>query len=435
MASESDDLDTENYENQEDDLEKTLMLAAANADRRLTSTSISSEDEKTDEKPEEEIYPPIKKAKIEIAHETTSSPKCLEQPGEHSKVVAQHYNALEEKGLDERLKSRIFYMRNFNNWIKSRLINEYLTKVRDGKSYGAHTKVLDMCCGKGGDLLKWRKGNIHHLICSDIASVSVEQCESRYKYMFERNNQGYNNRQQKFTAEFIPADLTKSRLREKYQDKTIELDLVSCQFSFHYSFESLQQAECMLQNASECLKPGGYFIGTIPDANELVARQRKSGQTTFGNAIYNVTFRCDTDKPPIFGAKYDFHLEGVVDCPEFLVHFPTFVKLAAKFGLKLVSKERFDEYYNRMKDDGMPLLIKMQGLETYPPRNGEELVGLAQGDYEHAEEFINNSKYDNMKIGTLSKSEWEAATLYLTFAFQKQKRIGWTKEGKPEYAI
>jgi mRNA (guanine-N7-)-methyltransferase len=50
----------------------------------------------------------------------------------------------------------------------------------------------------------------------------------------------------------------------------MELDLVSCQFSFHYCFESLPQAENMVRNAAECLRPGGYFIGTIPDAYEIV---------------------------------------------------------------------------------------------------------------------------------------------------------------------
>lgn len=60
------------------------------------------------------------------------------------------------------------------------------------------------------------------------------------------------------------------RLREKYKDASLQLDLVSCQFAFHYSFESLPQAECMLKNASESLRPGGYFIGSIPNAKELV---------------------------------------------------------------------------------------------------------------------------------------------------------------------
>jgi len=50
----------------------------------------------------------------------------------------------------------------------------------------------------------------------------------------------------------------------------MQVDFVNCQFAFHYSFESLPQAECMLRNASESLRAGGYFIGSIPDAYDLV---------------------------------------------------------------------------------------------------------------------------------------------------------------------
>lgn len=116
----------------------------------------------------------------------------------HVNVVAAHYNTLEEKGLDERLKSRIFYMRNFNNWIKSMLINEYLSKVKEGMKHNSPIRVMDMCCGKGGDLLKWRKGNISHLICTDIASVSLEQCESRYTEMCARSARERNAGKTKF---------------------------------------------------------------------------------------------------------------------------------------------------------------------------------------------------------------------------------------------
>jgi hypothetical protein len=62
----------------------------------------------------------------------------------------------------------------------------------------------------------------------------------------------------------------------------------------------------------------------------LIFIHRKRQQTegdSFGNEIYKVELQCDTKPPvPLFGAKYSFHLEGVVDCPEFLVHFPTLVK-------------------------------------------------------------------------------------------------------------
>lgn len=263
---------------------------------------------------------------------------------DHSQVVASHYNNIGEKGLHERSKSRIFYMRNFNNWIKSVLIQEYMTKIKDSLSYGSPIRVLDMCCGKGGDLLKWDKANVAHLICTDIADVSIEQCKERYKTMVDRNRKKF---PPMFTAEFITCDNTNGRLREHYKDPSIELNLVSCQFAFHYCFESLRQAECMIKNAAECLKTGGYFIGTIPDANDIMKRQHEADAKKFGNSVYEISFLCDTKYPPLFGAKYNFALDGVVNCPEFLVHFPLLVKLARKYGLELVLKERFEDYFDR----------------------------------------------------------------------------------------
>lgn len=283
----------------------------------------------------------------ESAAAASESPNAAQRPrsDNHTKVVATHYNELEEKGLAERSKSRIFHMRNFNNWIKSALINEYLTKVKQTLKLGEPLRVLDMCCGKGGDLLKWEKSGITHLICTDIAEVSIQQCEERYNTMAERA--GRNKFGKLFSAEFFACDSTLQRLREHYKDPSIELNVVSCQFAFHYCFESLKQAECMIQNAAECLRPGGYFIGTIPDANDIMKRQRQAQSNEFGNDIYRISFLCDTETPPLFGAKYNFELDGVVNCPEFLVYFPLLVKLAAKFGLRLVFKERFDEYFER----------------------------------------------------------------------------------------
>lgn len=59
-------------------------------------------------------------------------------------------------------------------------------------------------------------------------------------------------------------------LSEKLDDAELMFDICSCQFVYHYSFESEQKANMMLRNACERLKPGGYFIGTTPDAFELV---------------------------------------------------------------------------------------------------------------------------------------------------------------------
>lgn len=275
-------------------------------------------------------------------------PKKVHRADNHTKVVAEHYNELKEKGLAERSQSRIFFMRNFNNWIKSVLINEFLTQIKGTLKLGDPLRVLDMCCGKGGDLPKWDKGGITHLICTDIAEVSVEQCKERYATMVERHQQ-QNKFGKIFTAEFFACDSTLQRLREHYKDPSIELNFVSCQFAFHYCFESLKQAECMIRNAAECLKAGGYFVGTIPDANEIIRRQRECNSMSFGNDIYRIEFLSDPELPPLFGAKYNFKLDEVVNCPEFLVHFPLLEKLARKFGLRLILKERFEDFFERNK--------------------------------------------------------------------------------------
>lgn len=70
------------------------------------------------------------------------------------------------------------------------------------------------------------------------------------------------------------------------------------------------------------------------------SRWQKADGNKFGNEIYSVEFSCDKNNPPLFGAKYIFKLEGVVNCPEFLVHLPMFKKLAWKFGLELIMFER-----------------------------------------------------------------------------------------------
>lgn len=348
----------------------------------------------------------------------------------NSVLVAKHYNSLANEDSCNRNRSRILYMRNFNNWIKSMLISEYTDKIKEHKVYGSPIKVLDMCCGKGGDLLKWEKTKVSHVICADLAEISIEQCQHRYKDLL-KSSANKRDPTPLFTAEFITADCTKVHLRTRFKDPSIQLDFVSCQFAFHYCFETLQEAECMMKNASECLKPGGYFIGTIPNAYDLVSRWQKCDGNSFGNDIYNIEFFCDKKKPPLFGAKYHFQLESLVNCPEFLVYLPLFRKLGKKFGLELVMFKRFDEYYETMKNKGRFLLNKMHALETYPPQQGTKLIGKTDRDYQHVKQHMRNVS-DRHKIGTLSQLDWDIITLYAVFVFQKMKTV-WNSKGKPEY--
>uniref|UniRef100_A0A8C6R5T0 mRNA cap guanine-N(7) methyltransferase n=1 Tax=Nannospalax galili TaxID=1026970 RepID=A0A8C6R5T0_NANGA len=328
--------------------------------------------------------------------------KTLEEG--HSSAVAAHYNELQEVGLEKRSQSRIFYLRNFNNWIKSILIGEFLEKIRQRKN--RDITVLDLGCGKGGDLLKWRKGRISRLVCADIADVSMKQCQQRYEDMRCRRDHEY-----LFNAEFITADCSKELLAEKFHDPEMRFDMCSCQFACHYSFESLEQADMMLRNACGRLNPGGYFIGTTPNSFELI-RLEASETESFGNEIYTVKFQ-KKGNYPLFGCKYDFNLEGVVDVPEFLVYFPLLTEMAKRYNMKLIYKKTFLEFYEeKIKNNENKMLLKrMQALEPYPASDNSKLASEKVGDYAHAAEYMKSSQV-RLPLGTLSKSEWEATSEY-----------------------
>lgn len=83
-------------------------------------------------------------------------------------------NARPDVGVRQRLDSPIIGLKNFNNWVKSVLITRFAHPALvssssnhqisggDQKGRGALSsgKVLDMGCGKGGDLSKWSKARI-----------------------------------------------------------------------------------------------------------------------------------------------------------------------------------------------------------------------------------------------------------------------------------
>eukprot|EP00088_Acartia_fossae_P014760 TRINITY_DN1795_c0_g1_i2.p1 TRINITY_DN1795_c0_g1~~TRINITY_DN1795_c0_g1_i2.p1 ORF type:complete len:378 (-),score=82.01 TRINITY_DN1795_c0_g1_i2:174-1307(-) len=333
------------------------------------------------------------------------------QKTEVGHIVASHYNKLEEKGIGHRKESRIYFMRNFNNWIKSMLIQDYISKIMASGVEGIN--VLDLGCGKGGDLMKWGKYPIRNFVGVDIAATSIEQAKQRYETMKNRKR-GHNST---YTAEFYAADCTKTLTRDLYSEPDMTFDIVSCQFAFHYCFESYEQALTMLRNATSNLKVGGYFIGTTPCSYEIMSRLQKGNGKEFGNSVYNISFDEDqTGKTPaLFGAQYNFHLEGVVDCPEFLVYFPLLEKLAERFGLMLIGKERFGNYFHKKRKSGkdaLDLLGRMFALEPYP---SEQLMGEKE-QYLFAENEVKDS---SETVGTLSSHEWEALNIYTIFAFKK----------------
>lgn len=74
-----------------------------------------------------------------------------------------------EVGVKQRMESPIIGLKYFNNWVKSVLITRFAHPALASQSSGpgrGRGKVLDLGCGKGGDLTKWSKARVKELVCA-----------------------------------------------------------------------------------------------------------------------------------------------------------------------------------------------------------------------------------------------------------------------------
>ena len=229
-------------------------------------------------------------------------------------VSNQFYNArpewVKERGRDWRKnESKIKGLRSFNNWIKSCMIQKFSpadgtvgADVDDEPGWGAELDepkesfdgpkevkpllVLDIGCGKGGDLGKWQLAPtpVQLYVGLDPANTSIDQAKERYGQMRR-------GRKPIFDGKFYTKDCFGSWIgdvpiiREVGIDGNVgqggmaarwgptgNFDVVTMMFSMHYAFEHEERVKMMLRNVAGSLKKGGRFIGVVPNSDAIAER-------------------------------------------------------------------------------------------------------------------------------------------------------------------
>ncbi|KAG8707812.1 mRNA cap guanine-N7 methyltransferase [Ceratobasidium sp. 394] len=275
-------------------------------------------------------------------------------------------NQRREVGIHARRESAIIGLRNFNNWIKSVLIAKlgrrplHESGTRSGGGGRGRVmsgKVLDLGCGKGGDLRKWAKANIKEYVGLDIADVSISQARDRYMELPPP---------QRFDAEFHAFDCFTSSISTIVSPQRLKtpFDVVSMQFCMHYAFESPTKVRTMLKNVSDYLRSGGIFLGTIPNSDLLLTKLNQLGpdELSFGNSVYRIRFDSKHEQP-LYGHRYWFYLrDAVEDVPEYVVRWDEFKALSLEYGLKAIYRSEFHDLFNDERRDSEfgPLLQKMK---------------------------------------------------------------------------
>ena len=284
------------------------------------------------------------------------------------------------KSLDTDLDEGRSQLRSFHNFVKTVTVLEAAEMGAPGHSASRRTlSVLDLCCGRGGDLIKWGQLAPRSYVGVDSCLEAVGTAARRYSDAFTSLNSKSRAGVPSFFDvgdAFDPAMLSQcvNRLAtlEKLPNRPgvepsdghvlmgrrPKFSCISCQFALHYAFSSRARAEEMVRGIAEALEEGGIFFGTIVNSNELLARleaaqEKDPSARSIGNGVYEVT--CGDTFPAVaelrkagedvaqrdrlYGVSYDFSFEECVEKEtEHVIFWDELLQLCASRNLVPVTR-------------------------------------------------------------------------------------------------
>ena len=237
--------------------------------------------------------------------------------------AAHHYDMRPRETPQQRTKDPHSAFRLLQNWCKGKMLHR-------AWSGGDDFKVLDLCCGQGGDLPKFAKMMVVDYVGVDVSSQSLEEAKRRCKLR---------------KAQFIQHDLTTSiELSQRF-------DLVNVQMALHYFTESEATLRTFLGNIADHLQQGGKSVLTFPNPYRIIQEVKRCqsphvhvgmAQLQCTPAMHSAVKKWTSDDPIPYGWTYSFTLQHyVVKCAEYVVPLESTLALAQSLGMEVEFQSPF----------------------------------------------------------------------------------------------
>lgn len=237
----------------------------------------------------------------------------------------------------------LFNSRRFNNYIKRRLLMD--------NSKNAYT-LLDLACGKGGDMFKWVDANITFVKGYDNDTDSIKEANNRYNSNIKDENTTKNYH---FTFEY--ADLSYEVVNPQLKQFTNsfggnysgdgKFDIATCFFAIHYFFKNEQSLNIFIGNITENLKQNGTFIMTTFDEELLLKEGDIDTPLLKVHGVNKVNGVNEN-----YGRAIDVWIKDTVldkEREEYIVNFEFLVYKLKQQGIELIKTGTFEEFYPEWK--------------------------------------------------------------------------------------
>jgi len=241
--------------------------------------------------------------------------------------------------------------------------------------------LIDMACGKAGDLPKWIASRLSFVFGVDISKDNLEnrldgacarflnarKTNKQVPYaLFVNGNSAYNIKDGSAMLSEKAKQITNAvfgngpknlgpGVARQYGKGADGFNVTSCQFAIHYFFENPDTLKGFMKNISECTKHNGYFIGTAYDG-KLVFNELKKTKT--GDSVKIVEnekkiweiikgYSSDTfeDDSSSIGYRIDVFQESINQViPEYLVNFDYLNRVMSAYGFEIITREEAIEF-------------------------------------------------------------------------------------------
>jgi hypothetical protein len=320
-------------------------------------------------------------------------------------------------------KTQTECLKNFHNLYVKKKIIQSISKQGD--------MLIDYACGKGGDLPKWINAKLSFVFGIDLFEDNIENrmdgacvrylnAKRKNAYipsaLFVNGNSSLNIKNGNAMLNEKSIQVTKA-IFGKIQNENVVLgkgvqkhfgiaqkgfQISSCQFAFHYFWESLDSLRGFLKNIAECTKVGGYFIGTCYDGFKIFSllKEKQNGEiiqiSKQNKKIWEIQKKYSIDtfenNSSCVGLKVDVYQDSINQTiPEYLVNFDYFNELISKYGFQLLSNEELHKIGLKSSSSNFQELYydMMNEIKKNPYQKKEYGLASQMDDFEKKISFLN----------------------------------------------
>ncbi len=268
-------------------------------------------------------------------------------------------------------------MGNFNNWVKSNVIYTYC----NAKSYdGIQLKVLDIGCGRGGDIQKWYycEVELYTGFDPDLEGLTnaTDGAITRYnqqKALHDRFFPAYfalgtgsallqYDEQVKALGRLRPDD---KRVYDKiltWNDKRTIFDRANFSYTIHYMLSDDNSFNNLMENLNRYLRDGGIIMFCTFDGD--IIKEKLKGKDRLieyyddngeKKVLYEIVKKYDDETKDKVGLAIDVHMAWIMEDgvyqTEYLVLNDFIVKaLREKCSLELIETLSFKEVFDNNRE-------------------------------------------------------------------------------------